>query len=560
MTTTDTPNNAPSTDDSATTGAAPAASASNVSAPKGALAGVLAGAAALASGEFVAAAASGRPGPVTAVANRVVDEAPVAVVDFGKAVFGLADKEALIAGTLIISFLLAAFFGVVAARRSFAGGALGIAAFGAVGFWAMAVDARSSATAGFFIALVAASVGIGVLALLLAATRGPIMQDFIAKATAESEGREYVPAVTNGSVSRRTFVGWSGAVAGLAAFGALAAGNLRNRFSATEARAQVQPGTLAIPDDVIDMVAKADASPVAGTAGISPAVVPNDEFYRIDTALLVPQVDPDGWTLTIDGMVDTPLTFTYEDLLERATMTAPVTLSCVSNEIGGSLVGNAIWQGVPLTELLDEAGIDPARATQISSRSVDGWNCGFPTDLAYDGRTAMVAVAMNGEPLPIEHGFPARLVISGLYGYVSATKWLDSITMTTLEDFNGYWIPRGWSKDGPVKTQSRIDTPGRGQAIVAGANTPIAGVAWAPSRGVERVEVQIDEGDWIEADLGEALGIHSWRQWRLDWEATPGDHRIRVRATDGDGVTQTETRTAPAPNGASGWHTINVRV
>lgn len=531
----------------------------NVSSAKGALAGIIAGGAALAAGEFAAATAGGRPGPVTAVANRVVDKAPVAVVNFGKDVFGLADKEALIIGTLIISLVLAAIFGIIA-RTRFAGGAVGIAAFGAVGFWAMAVDARNSAFAGFLIAAIAVLAGIGVLAVLLRATRGPVLQDVIAKAQAESEGREFVAPVAEPSLSRRTFISWSGGLAGLAAVGALAASNIRGRFSVTEARASVAGGSIQVPDELASIVADANANPVATVANISPVVVPNDEFYRIDTALLVPQVDPSDWTLTIDGMVDTPLTFTYQELLDRATMTAPVTLSCVSNEVGGNLVGNAIWQGVPLTELLDEAGVDPSVATQISSRSVDDWTCGFPTDLAYDGRTVMVAVAMNGEPLPIEHGFPARLVVSGLYGYVSATKWLDSITLTTLNDFNGYWIPRGWSKDGPVKTQSRIDTPGRGQVVTAGTTTPIAGVAWAPNRGIDKVEVRIDGGEWQEAELGDALGIHAWRQWRLNWEATSGDHIVQVRATDGDGITQTEQRTAPAPNGASGWHTINVRV
>ncbi len=535
----------------------PASAGDEVSATKAALAGVIAGGAALAAGEFAAAVANGRPGPVTAVANRVVDKAPVAVVNFGKDVFGLADKEALIIGTLIISLLLAAAFGI-ASRRRFSVGALGIAAFGLVGFWAMAVDARNGAFAGFLIAAIAVVAGVGVLATLLRATQGPVLQDVIAKAQAESEGREFTPTATEPSLSRRTFISWSGGLAALAAFGAVAANNLRGRFSVNEARAQVAGGSIQIPEEINNMVTSANAHPVANVANISPVVVPNDEFYRIDTALLVPQVDPTDWTVTIDGMVDTPLTFTYQDLLDRATMTAPVTLSCVSNEIGGNLVGNAVWQGVPLSELLEEAGVNPA-ATQISSRSVDGWTCGFPTDLAFDGRTAMVAIAMNGEPLPVEHGFPARLVVSGLYGYVSATKWLDSITLTTLEDFNGYWIPRGWSKEGPVKTQSRIDTPRRGQAVAAGT-TPIAGVAWAPNRGIERVEVQIDGGEWQEAELGEALGIHAWRQWSLNWEATPGDHIVSVRATDGDGVTQTEQRTAPAPNGASGWHTINIRV
>ncbi len=299
-------------------------------------------------------------------------------------------------------------------------------------------------------------------------------------------------------------------------------------------------------------------SEVATTPGITPIVVDNDDFYRIDTALVVPQVDPDGWTLTIGGMVEQERTYTYAELLERSTTLETVTLSCVSNEVGGGLVGNAVWQGVPLIELLDEAGILPG-ATQIKSTSVDGWDCGFPTDVAYDGRTALLAVGMNDEPLPVEHGFPARLVVSGLYGYVSATKWIRSIELTTLEDFDGYWIPRGWSKLGPIKTQSRIDTPRRGASVPAGL-IPLAGVAWAPNLGIERVEVRIDGGEWLEATLGESLGINAWRQWVLRWDAPPGRHRIEVRATDGSGETQIEQRTPVAPDGASGWHTIDLDV
>ncbi len=212
---------------------------------------------------------------------------------------------------------------------------------------------------------------------------------------------------------------------------------------------------------------------------------------------------------------------------------------------------------MPLSELLDEAGVQPG-ATQIRSASVDGWDCGFPTEAAYDGRTALVAVAMNGEPLPLAHGFPVRLVVAGLYGYVSATKWLQEIELTTLEDFDGYWIPRGWAKDAPIKTQSRIDTPRSGSRVTAGVDVAIAGVAWAPNVGIEKVEVQVDDGPWQEADLGDSLGANAWRQWYLPWTPVEGRHDVRVRATDGSGVTQTETRTQPAPDGASGWHQITV--
>ncbi len=535
----------------------------HITKPKAALAGVVAGAAALAAGEFIASIA-GRPGPVTAVANRVVDEAPTWFVDFGKNIFGLNDKAALIAGTIVIALVFGAVLGL-ASRRTRLPGIAGIGLFGVIGLYAMAVDAQSGLGAAIFIALFAVGSGVATLYILFASMRGPVMAGVIAKAQEEAmadAGRSVdrdsmpTPAPVGADVSRRTFVGWTGGLAALTGLGALGARSLRARTSANEAREGVELVQAASASDVDAQVSAANLTEVAQTDGITPIVVPNDEFYRIDTALLVPQVDPSDWQLTIDGMVDTPLTFTYEELLARATTIMPVTLSCVSNPIGGDLVGNAVFQGVPLTELLDEAGVQDG-ATQVSSRSVDGWTCGFPTDVAYDGRTAMVAIAMNGEPLPIEHGFPARLVVAGLYGYVSATKWLDRITMTTLEDFNGYWIPRGWSKLGPVKTQSRIDTPRNGERI-SGDTVAIAGVAWAPDRGIEMVEVQIDEGPWEVAELGATLGDNAWRQWRLDWTPTSGDHRVRVRATDGTGTTQTEERTQPAPNGASGWHTIAI--
>ncbi|MEZ5341909.1 MAG: molybdopterin-dependent oxidoreductase [Acidimicrobiales bacterium] len=310
--------------------------------------------------------------------------------------------------------------------------------------------------------------------------------------------------------------------------------------------------------DVESLVSAASQTPVAQTPGITPIVVANRDFYRIDTATLVPRVDPADWKLKIRGMVDNELDFTYDELLARANWVVPVTLSCVSNEVGGGLVGNAVWHGVPLTELLDEAGVQSG-ATQLSSRSVDGWDCGFPTELAYDGRTAMVAVAMNGEPLPLDHGFPARLVVSGLYGYVSATKWLDTIELTTIEAFNGFWISRGWSKDGPVKTQSRIDTPRNGTAVDPGVARAIAGVAWAPNTGIQHVEVQIDNGDWVMAELGESLSDDTWVQWKLAWTPDAGNHTIKVRATDKSGFTQSPDPVYVAPNGAEGWHTISVR-
>ncbi len=292
--------------------------------------------------------------------------------------------------------------------------------------------------------------------------------------------------------------------------------------------------------------------------GISPIITPNNNFYLIDTAISKPVVRADTWRLQVTGMVDNPYTLNFDELLAMGLVEEAVTLSCVSNSVGGNLVGNAVWRGVPLRSILDRAGVQRG-ATQIVGRSVDNWNSGFPTPLAYDGRVALVAVSMNGEPLPREHGFPVRLVVAGLYGYVSATKWLEEIRLTTWEGFDSYWVPRGWAKEGPIKTQSRIDVPRSGARLQAG-RVAVAGVAWAPSRSIERVEVQIDNGPWVRAELSLNMSINSWRQWLYAWDAKRGNHQIRVRATDGAGRTQTSQRTPPAPNGASGWHTISVSV
>ncbi|KGM09521.1 molybdopterin-dependent oxidoreductase, partial [Cellulomonas carbonis] len=292
--------------------------------------------------------------------------------------------------------------------------------------------------------------------------------------------------------------------------------------------------------------------------GLTPLFVPNDDFYRIDTALTVPQVDPGTWMLEVRGMVDRPFSLSYDELLAMPHVEADVTLACVSNEVGGGLVGNARWQGVPLGALLERAGVRDG-ATQLLGRSVDGFTAGFPVALALGTQDALVAVGMNGEPLPAAHGFPARLVVPGLYGYVSATKWLSAIELTTFEDEVGYWIPRGWARDGPVKTQSRIDVPAAASTVRPGVR-PVAGVAWAPTRGIERVEVRVDDGPWVEARLADSLDVDCWRQWVLEWDAAPGRHVLTVRATDGTGEPQTDERTPVAPDGASGHHSVEVLV
>ena len=293
-----------------------------------------------------------------------------------------------------------------------------------------------------------------------------------------------------------------------------------------------------------------------GLAGVQSIVVPNDQFYRIDTALIVPRINVDSWDLRVHGMVDNELRFTYDDLLGMDLVEDYVTISCVSNNVGGDLVGNARWTGVRLVDVLERAGVQPG-AGQIVGRSVDRWTAGFPTELAFDGRDGIIAVAMNGDPLPYDHGFPVRLIIPGLYGYVSATKWLTDIQLTTWEGFNGYWIPRGWAKEGPIKTQSRIDVPRRNTQVAAGT-LGVGGVAWAPLRGIERVETQLDAAEWVEAEVSEPLSSRAWVQWKTEFDLAPGRHEIAVRATDGTGEVQTELKASPRPDGASGHHRITV--
>lgn len=312
--------------------------------------------------------------------------------------------------------------------------------------------------------------------------------------------------------------------------------------------------------------------------GISPLITPNADFYRIDTALSVPGLEVEAWRLKVTGLVERPLEITYAELLDMGVREETATLCCVSNEVGGDLVGTASWLGVPLKALLDRAGIQE-EGTQIVARSVDGFTTAFPTAVALDGRPSMVAVGMNGEVLPASHGFPARMIVPGLYGYVSATKWLVEIEVTRLEDFSAYWIIRGWAKEGPIKTQSRIDIPRRGTTIDAG-RVQIGGMAWAGIRSVSRVEVRIvdeaaaraefgdswvremgpDYGEWRDARVSGELSPSSWRQWVVDWDLEPGNYRLQVRATDGAGDTQTDAISQPAPDGATGYHGFSLRV
>jgi DMSO/TMAO reductase YedYZ molybdopterin-dependent catalytic subunit len=455
----------------------------------------------------------------------------------------------LVVTIVVISLLLGAWLGRLSLTRAWAV-PVGFGLFGLLGLVAGVRDPLSSDGVVIVAAAMAVVSGIVALRVLLRVARTGHALPTVPPAT----GAPLTERPGDDKASRRAFFGWAGAAGAFAATATVAARSLAGRSSVENVRLAVQlPPATVPPGEPTASVGDAFA-----IDGITPYLVPNDDFYRIDTALVVPQIDPTSWTLSLTGMVDRPFTMSFDELLAEATTEDVVTLSCVSNEVGGSLVGNARWQGIPLTTLLDRAGVQGG-ATQIVGKSVDGFTAGFPTQVAYDGRVALVAVGMNGEPLPVRHGFPARLVVAGLYGYVSATKWLREIHLTTLESFDGYWVPRGWSKLGPVKTESRIDVP-RATTRISPGTTPIAGVAWAPTRGISKVEVQVDDGDWRAAQLGDTVSDNTWVQWMIPWDATAGAHTLRVRATDGTGETQTSDVARPDPDGATGWHTRRVTV
>jgi DMSO/TMAO reductase YedYZ molybdopterin-dependent catalytic subunit len=340
------------------------------------------------------------------------------------------------------------------------------------------------------------------------------------------------------------------AVAGLAG----AAGRFfdRRREAAVAARDAVTIPPPASPAKPIPAGAELDVPDVA------PLQTPVADFYRIDTALVVPALRAETWSLRVHGMVGRELTLSYADLLARPLIERDVTLTCVSNEVGGNLISSGRWIGAPLAPLLAEARVNPG-ADQLVSRSSDGFTAGTPVATVLDGRDAMLAVALDGRPLPLEHGFPVRMVVPGLYGYVSATKWLTGLELTTFAAYDAFWVKRGWAARAPIKTESRIDTPSDGGDLAAGP-VVVAGVAWAQHRGISRVEVRVDDGPWQAAELAAAIGPDTWRQWRWRWDAPPGPHTLQVRATDTTGAPQTGLDRPPVPDGATGWHRIQVSV
>ena len=506
-----------------------------------AIAGVLAAAVALGVGELVAAILQGAS-MVIAVGDVFVDYTPGAVVKAAIDALGENDKPVLIATVTAGALAVGALLGPLAGRRDGVG-VIAFAAFGVIGALALARDPLTSGAVAAVIAGSAAVAGFATLRWLLGAA-----------APATEEPGVVMPG--RGVADRRRFFAFAAGATGTAAAAAFTGRVLLGPRVDVEAERQ----SVVLPP----VEGPASSSVGLDVDGLTPLIVPNTEFYRIDTALVVPQVDVSSWRLTITGMVDAPYELTFGELTAMEAVEGSITLACVSNEVGGDLVGNAIWRGIPLAAVLERAGVQPG-ATQIVGRSVDGFTTGFPTEVALDGRMSMVAVGMNGEALPAEHGFPARLIVPGLYGYVSATKWLSEIELTTWEAFDAYWVPRGWAKEGPIKTQSRIDVPRGGSTVNAG-RVAVAGVAWGGIRSISKVEVRIwpvgeePAETWQEARLSEALSDSSWRQWVLEWDAAEGDYRIEVRATDGEGETQTEEQARTDPDGATGWHRTSVKV
>jgi DMSO/TMAO reductase YedYZ molybdopterin-dependent catalytic subunit len=526
------------------------------------------------------------PSILVSLAQRIVELTPGTLVTQGIELLGTADIPTLIASVLIGTVIFAVLLGNLAVRYPSLA-LLGVAVLAAIAIAAALADPFVEAFPTVVTIVVALLAGSAVTELLLRAAGLRTTSESMGEALpAGAPGSADSPAVRSReagsgegiSVGRGGFLllGGGAAIAGLAAagIGRLLAGGT----SATAAK----PQKLNLPNTPEKKAAgKGEAQKGAGKSvthetlpkppadasidvpGMPDLITPASSFYLIDTALTSPRIDANTWKLSVKGAVDNPIEFSYKDLLGMPTREADITLSCVSNTVGGGLVSNGRWTGVLLSDVLAEAGMSRDKITnaskQLVGHSVDGFTTGFKTDIALDGRNALVAFGLNGSELPIKHGYPVRLVIPGLYGYVSATKWITEIELTNW-NFDAYWIQRTWSKEGPVKTQSRIDTIKEGDNLSLGKN-PIGGIAWAPHRGIEKVEVSTDGGEtWNTARLAKQLAEDTWHQYVYDWNATPGDYTIQVRATDGTGETQTAAEAPPHPSGATGYHTIEVSV
>jgi DMSO/TMAO reductase YedYZ molybdopterin-dependent catalytic subunit len=527
------------------------------------LTGLLAGAVGVCVGFLISGFTTAIGSPVVAVAQLMIDLSPPPVKNFAIREFGSHDKLVLQIGVLVVLAVFAAFIGVLAQRR-LANGLTGIVIFAAVGL--VAAGTRPTATAADLLPTLIGSAAAALVMIALTRAGTPTASARQGSAATPSEtgpaaagqpaplgaARSPTASLRVSEPARRQFMAY-----GAVAAGAAAVSYVGGRLLTESASVARDVKSLRLP-----AAAKAAAPLPPGVdlqvPGLGPFITPNASFYRVDTAIVLPQIPPSGWHLRIHGMVSKELTLTFDDLIRRPLIEDYITLCCVSNPVGGPYIGNAKWLGASLGSLLREAGIR-AGADQLYCTSFDGFTSGTPVQTAMDGRGALLAVAMNGKPLPTAHGFPARTVVPGLYGYVSACKWITDIEVTTYAANHAYWSVRGWSQQAPIKTESRIDVPSGRTAVKAGPTT-IAGVAWAQHKGIDAVEVRVDGGPWRQAKLAAVPGLDTWRQWSAGWDAPPGTHRIEARATDATGYTQTGLIAPPEPNGATGYPIVTVNV
>ncbi|MEU4522814.1 molybdopterin-dependent oxidoreductase [Amycolatopsis sp. NPDC024027] len=509
---------------------APPEAPRRLSLPVATLIGLLALAAALGVGHLVAGFVGYTASPFIAVANYVIDHSPTAIVKWAERTLGTWDKPVLKLGLAVVLVLFALVAGQLSRRTPRAGQVL-VVLLGAAGV--AAVYVRSDLGQ------------VSLLAPVAALVAGLAVFTFLHRIALP------VDVVDERGFDRRKFLRAGVGVAAGSGIAAVAGQVTGTSSNAEDSRAAVGP-----------LVPARTAPPLPADAdfaklGSPPFITPNADFYRIDTALVVPQLRTEDWSLRIHGMVDREVKFSYADIRSRPLVERRVTLTCVSNEVGGPLISNATWIGVDLVDLLDQAGVQPG-AEQMFATSVDGWTCGTPANIALDpARGAMLAIGMNGQPLPVEHGFPARIVIPGLYGYVSATKWVESLEFTRWDARQAYWLSRGWAEQAPIKTESRIDSP-RGFAGVTAGKVRLTGTAWAQHTGIAKVEVRLDQGPWQPATLAAEVSKDTWRMWWIELDVPKGTHQASVRATDQDGYTQTENRADPVPDGATGWHSVTL--
>jgi DMSO/TMAO reductase YedYZ molybdopterin-dependent catalytic subunit len=580
---------------------------------RGAVAGILSGGLALGVAQLIAGLISSTSSPVVAVGGLSIDFTPPAVKNFAIRAFGAHDKVVLVGGILVVLAIFAAVIGMLAVRK-LAWGMAGLGVFVLVGLIAALTRPGASVTdvAPTLIGGIAAALALRRLARLAVpatvpapirvparpGTAQPPLPEYRAQPPADQaagdQPRGGLPPASQqdqpatppgGSPSlpedwrparagdyssppaggrpvgamrppsgpqRRSFITTGAAVAGVAVVGGLGGKLLAERGNVAAARKTLRipaPATLAPP-----LPAGTDLR----IPGLSSFITPNSSFYRVDTAIVLPEITPSTWQLRIHGMVAREITLSFDDLIRRPLFEDYITLTCVSNPVSGPYIGNAKWLGASLNSLLRQAGVRSG-AEQLLCTSSDGFTSGSPVQVSMDGRDSMLAVAMNGTVLPVEHGFPVRMVVPGLYGYVSATKWITDIEVTTYAASRAYWADRGWDQQAPIKTESRIDVPSGAGPLKAGPQT-VAGVAWAQHKGVDAVEVRVDKGPWNNARLAAVPGIDTWRQWAWDWAATPGTHLIESRATDRAGYTQTALQAPPEPNGASGYPQVVVKV